>query len=55
MFIIWWLNSLFCDHIWSYEEVIFSIRDEFGDITRSGPKVSATCDKCGWHRSYWKY
>jgi RNase P subunit RPR2 len=54
-YIIWYLRSVFCSHSWRHEELRFKIRNEYNEIVVDGPKVSATCDKCGWHRTYWKF
>lgn len=48
-----YLRSVFCKHEWKHEEIFAKINDEFGKT--EGPRVSATCEKCGWHKSYWKY
>ena len=50
----WKVRTMFCKHEWECEERDFvSIRGSGG--RREGPRVSATCAKCGWHRSYWKW
>jgi len=63
-FIIWWIRSLFCDHDWELEEMRLKIIDwSFNLISGRNEKnvigdrikVSATCKKCGWHRSYNKF
>lgn len=53
-YLIWVIKSAFCNHDWHYEEKFSKIVDSEGDIYRQGEKVSATCKKCGWHRTYWK-
>lgn len=50
---VFWLRSVFCDHYWIYDEKImqrFRNSDFHNEIN-----VSATCEFCGWHRSYWKH
>lgn len=47
--LVFYFRSLFCDHVWDYSQM------DMTSFLRDGPMVSATCDKCGWHRSYWKY
>lgn len=49
--IVWAVRSIFCNHNWIKEELID--RDFTGDV--DNVKVSVTCNKCGWHRSYWKF
>lgn len=54
-YFVWSIMSAFCKHDWKHEEEFFQQYDGYGGITKQGNKVSATCRKCGWHRSYWKY
>lgn len=54
-YIIWSIRSAFCKHEWEYDEKHSEIFDGYGDVTKQGLKVSATCKKCGWHRVYWKH
>ncbi len=51
-----YIRSVFCKHDWEREDFIFRVtRNILGDESgREGARVSATCKKCGWHRSYWK-
>ncbi len=55
----WLINyfrSAFCKHDWEREEMFAKQMDEFGFETGfSSIMVSATCKKCGWHKSYWKF
>lgn len=47
--LIWYLRSAFCKHEWEREEKFANgaYKDDY--------RVSTTCNKCGWHRSYWKF
>lgn len=55
---VWYGRSLLCQHVWSYDEVPYvhqwtlssGGKKEYNNVT-----VSATCQKCGWHRSYDKW
>lgn len=47
----WYLCSVFCRHRWKLEERTFDYVRGGGQTTR----VSATCEGCGWHRSYKKW
>jgi hypothetical protein len=49
-----YIRSCFCNHEWKFEECRYQYSTDYGS-ERNGIKVSATCEKCGWHRSYWKY
>lgn len=53
-YLINYLRSCFCKHEFSYEEMYYRDRDGFGGWTKEA-RVSATCKKCGYHKSYWKY
>jgi len=56
--LVWYIRSMFCKHIFSYSEMEHnSIYYTFSGSRRKlcGPKVSATCTKCGYHKSYWKF
>jgi len=50
-----YLRSVFCKHDWEKENGSYQITSDSGHVRRSGMKVSATCKKCGWHKSYWKF
>lgn len=52
--IINYFRQAFCAHEYEYAEVPYRVSDDFG-TRRDGIKVSATCTKCGYHRSYWKF
>jgi len=57
--LFWSLRSLFCEHEWEREEEIHSYHSsapftEYNLVSRK-TVVSATCTKCGWHRSYKKF
>lgn len=49
IWLVWYLRSMFCKHDFEYKERQCQIED------KSGTRISATCVKCDWHRSYWKY
>lgn len=51
--LIWYIRSLFCSHEFEREQMMAKTTTEIRTI--QGFRVSATCKKCGWHRSYWKY
>lgn len=65
--IFWYLRSLFCKHVWQTAEQAYTtwrrpdIEDRIlaPEVERVGERhiirVSATCKKCGWHRSYSKF
>lgn len=57
--LVWWLRSCFCSHEWEYEERVYDKFDEYKGsflyTDKNKIRVSATCKKCGWHRSYWKF
>lgn len=61
--LVFWLRSIFCAHAWKYEEAECDVYypNHFDPTTKSGylegshTRVSATCTKCGWHRSYKKF
>ena len=58
-----YIKMLFCNHKFIFseakcEEYVWDYVDEFESVkrlTRNGTRVSQTCEKCGFHRSYWKY
>ena len=65
--LFWYFRSLFCNHDWEREALKFETwrapdveeRMLAPEIKRYDEKdvirVSATCKKCGWHRSYSKF
>lgn len=53
--IINYIRQVFCAHDFKFEEGWMQSRGEFGKIVKSCKKISRTCQKCGWHKSYWKY
>lgn len=53
--IINYFRSLWCTHDFKYEETQYTKWGYDNEVIRAGPKVSRTCKKCGWHKSYWKY
>jgi hypothetical protein len=53
--LIWWIRSWFCKHNFLYTEAPYKKLDIWGNLLVSATKVSATCGKCGWHRSYLKF
>ena len=50
----WYIKQVFCTHNFEYEEESYT-EQHYGRVTRKGIRISATCKKCGLHRSYWKY
>lgn len=55
--LVFYFRSCFCDHKWKLEEAPYEKYNQY--ISREMPverntNVSATCEKCGWHRSYKK-
>jgi RNase P subunit RPR2 len=52
--LIWYIRSCFCKHSFGYAECLLKTNDAYGRI-KEGTVVSATCSKCGYHKSYWKY
>lgn len=53
--IINYIRSMFCKHQFNYEETYITLHEYDGSLIRRGYKISRTCTKCGWHKSYWKY
>lgn len=53
-YIINYIRRMFCKHEFQYDEK-HSTHYIDDKITRQGTKVSRTCKKCGWHKSYWKF
>jgi RNase P subunit RPR2 len=53
--LIWQIGSAFCRHDFTYEEVYAQNLGSNNDVIKQGDKVSRTCKKCGWHKTYWKY
>ena len=53
--LIWYIRSWFCKHNFDYCERDYIVQNDFGQTIKNGPKVSATCTKCGYHKSYWKF
>lgn len=49
-----YIRQCFCQHEWKLEELPASVFEDRILVKRS-VKVSATCQKCGYHRSYWKW
>ena len=56
-----YIRSVFCKHDWEKEETQCLVTREIAnEFPYTGQEttitvVSATCKKCGWHRSYPKY
>jgi len=53
----WLINyfkECFCNHDFNYEEKYYVEKSDFCG-SREGDKVSVTCKKCGYHKSYWKF
>lgn len=58
--IIEYIRSCFCKHEFEYDERSYIIWGDglfepAGTVNRRGIKVSATCKKCRYHKSYWKF
>lgn len=53
--IINYLRSLWCTHEFEYDEIHYQTFGYNDEIIKQGMKVSRTCKKCGWHKSYWKF
>lgn len=65
--LVWYFRSLFCKHTWEVVEQDYKtwrkpdIKEAImvPEIKKYGEReitlVSATCKKCGWHRSYSKF
>jgi RNase P subunit RPR2 len=53
--IVNYFRSMFCNHKFIYEETWYRKLDYHHEPVKQGNKVSRTCTKCGWHKSYWKY
>lgn len=64
--LIWWIRNWFCIHSWKLEEKTFLKQkeeyagnscglDKWNIVKHPVEYVSATCQKCGWHRSYKKW
>jgi hypothetical protein len=52
--IVNYFRQVFCKHEWEREECKTEWRDGLGSH-KKGLKVSATCVKCCYHKSYWKF
>ena len=52
--LIWYIKSCFCSHDFKYESTQFE-RTDANRAFEIGTVVSATCSKCGYHKSYKKY
>lgn len=54
--IVVWFRQIFCNHEWAFEEHRCVERNAYTSaIEREGIKVSKTCKKCSYHKSYWKF
>ena len=53
-YIVNYFRQVFCKHEWITEECVATSDVEWGKSKR-GLKVSATCKKCGYHKTYWKF
>lgn len=55
--LLWYARTLWCHHTWTYDEADWTRRQVYESgltLNASGIMVSATCTKCGWHRTYVK-
>lgn len=52
--IMQYLRQCFCKHELEFDEVIITQYD-FYNRSFERTKVSQTCKKCGYHKSYWKF
>ncbi|OGH75940.1 MAG: hypothetical protein A3A89_00370 [Candidatus Magasanikbacteria bacterium RIFCSPLOWO2_01_FULL_33_34] len=50
-----YLREVFCKHDWEREEVKATLKDTYTGDYKTDIRVSSTCKKCGYHKSYWKY
>jgi hypothetical protein len=56
-----YIRQTFCKHEFIYEEKEikeedwYNADDEIWNKGREGVKVSITCKKCAYHKSYWKF
>lgn len=56
--LIWYIRSCFCKHAFNYDEREYKSNrySPLGALIKcEGPMISATCDKCGYHKAYWKF
>lgn len=49
-----YLRQCFCKHQFEYAEAKATL-NKGDDYSKEGIKVSITCKKCGFHKSYWKF
>jgi hypothetical protein len=50
-----YLQQVFCKHKLVTEETFCTKSDPSIGSTREGPKISILCDRCGYHKSFWKF
>lgn len=48
-----YLRQCFCRHDFEREEAFYRHRGEFQ--TKDSIRISLLCEKCGYHRSFWKF
>lgn len=56
--LIQYFRSCVCKHDWEREEmekIFIGTRYDGSTVEKSSIIVSATCKKCGWHKTYSKY
>jgi len=51
--IISYIMQILCKHDFLYEEKWCKFNRTFR--SKEGTKISRTCKKCGYHKTYWKF
>ena len=49
-----YIKKICCKHDLKLEEYPYIQDYQLKGVCRQGYKVSVTCNKCGYHKSYWK-
>ncbi len=56
MWFVDYIRRCFCGHEFKFEEIHYELFSEnHVRLIKSGPRIARTCNKCGWHKSYWKF
>lgn len=51
-----YIRQCFCKHELKFEEIKWNgIDSETRQLVENNIKVSRTCTRCGWHKSYFKF